>query len=362
MLTPLNLDNAAQYQRSTLIAPRRGTGLPHGHGLRLVKLLGKGSNNAVFLYKTKTNQLVVVRQPRRKSDTQRVGNATWEFRNTAIAVQLGVAPVLYDAWYNRHSTNDQRGGLHIICEYFPQDMHALLIEKPERVKPLIETLRATIVKQLRAMADHALLCYDLKPSNMVYRDNPFSVRFIDFGRDFCEWRPYSSDNEYLERAPVLSFVQTLAEANATPKYPASKLYTDLIFAVMVLVLSSNIAFTLDSSRTASRQSFSDGMTLNFMAEIARELRQQTCGRHVHLIKEILRQRDIRDTLRHYMGRRNCGTKRTFAYAGFKRNVHEERSVARKAPRSGTPHKSRTSSAKEARKSKKATPTAPVELI
>ena len=316
MLAPLNLENSSQYQRTTLIAPRRGSGLPTGYGLRLVRLLGKGSNNAVYLYKTKSDQYVVVRQPRRKSDTQRVGNATWEFRNTAIAVQLGVAPVLYDAWYNRHSSSEQRGGLHIICEHYPKDLHALLMDTPQSVSQRSIQLRHLIVSHLRKMANAHLFCYDLKPSNMVYREEPFDVRFIDFGRDFCEWRPYSEDNEFLERAPVLSYIQTLAEQNADERYPAKKLYEDLIFAVMLLMLSSNIAYTLDESRTASRQSFADNKLLNFMGEAAQSLRMRTRGAHVRLIKEILRQRDIRDTLRHYMGRRNCGTKRCFSYAGF----------------------------------------------
>ena len=316
VLAPLNLEDVSKYQRSTLIASRKGTGIPHGHGLKQLKLLGKGSNNAVYLYKTKHDQLVVVRQPRRKSDTQRVGNATWEFRNTAVAVQLGVAPILYDAWYNRHSTLDQRGGLHIICEYYPKDLHALMMDTPEAVKPLSPKLRCRVVQHLRKMADNALFCYDLKPSNMVMNDEPFDIRLIDFGRDFCEWRPYSEDNEYLERAPVLSFIQTLAEQHKTPRYSARLLYADLTYAAMLLILSSNIAFTLDQSRTASRRGFADNQTLNFMAEAARELREQTQGQHVHLIKQILRQRDIRDTLRHYMGRRNCGTKRCLDYAGF----------------------------------------------
>ena len=317
MLTPLNLENAATYQRSTLIASRKGTGLPSGHGLRMVRLLGKGGNNAVYLYKTRDGQHVVVRQPRRKSDTQRVGNATWEFRNTAIAVQLGVAPIMYDAWYNRHATSDQRGGLHIICEHFPHDLHNLLLEMPEKVSALSNDLRNIVTSQLRLLAENALFCYDLKPSNLVYREQPLTVRFIDFGRDFCEWRPYSSDNEYLERAPVLSFMQTLAMKHTRTTESAKRLYTDLIFHVMLLVLSSNIAFTLDSSRTASRQAFADGTTLNFMASVLKELRHELSGDHIRLLKEVLRQRDIRDTLRHYMGRRNCGTKRTFSYAGFK---------------------------------------------
>ena len=85
---------------------------------------------------------------------------------------------------------------------------------------------------------------------------------------------------------------------------------------MLLILSSNIAITLDQSRTASRQVFADDQSLNFMASAARDLRDQMSGTHIGLVKSILRQRDIRDTLRHYMGRRNCGTKRCFDYAGF----------------------------------------------
>ena len=317
MLAPLNLDDSSKYQRTTLIAPRKGSGLPSGYGLRMVRMLGKGANNAVYLYKTKTDQLVVVRQPRRKSDTQRVGNATWEFRNTAIAAQLGIAPALFDAWYNRHATPDQRGGLHIVCEYYPRDLHSLIMDTPYTILKHQDTLRDQIVGHLRKMAEANLLCYDLKPSNMVVREEPtLDIRFIDFGRDFCEWRPYSDDNEFLERAPVLSYIQTLAEQNADERYTAKRLYADLTFGLMLVMLSSNIAYSIDESRTASRQSFADNAVLNFMGQAAKDLRSNMRGSHVRLLKDILRQRDIRDTLRHYMGRRNCGTKRCFHYAGF----------------------------------------------
>lgn len=316
MLPPLKIDNLAAYQRTTLIAPRPGTGLPNGYGLKQIRLLGKGSNNAAFLYRTKTDQLVVVRQPRRKSDTQKLGNATWEFRNTAIAVQIGVTPLLYDAWYNRHKTNEQMSGLHMICEYFPKDLHAIIVESPERVAPLRDAMRDQITTHLRKMADSSLFCYDLKPSNMVFKDAPLEVRFIDFGRDFCEWRQFSSTNEFLERAPVLSYMQTLAEENGDAKYKPERLYKDLIYATMLILLSANFAFTLDQSNTATRQGFADNLVLNFMADAVKELRQSTRPKHVAIIQNILRQRDIRDTLRHYIGRRNSGTKRCFTYAGF----------------------------------------------
>lgn len=345
MLKPLNVEQAAVYQRTTLIQRRKGTGLPHGYGLKMIRLLGKGGNNAVYLYKTRDGQQVVLRQPRRKSDTQRLGNATWEFRNTAIAVQVGVAPILYDAWYNRHATHDQRGGLHFISEYFPHDLHNLLIETPEKVFGLASALCATVTEQLRTLAENSLFCYDLKPSNIVFREKPILVvKFIDFGRDFSEWRPFASDNEYLERAPVLSFMQTLAEENSSSTAAAKKLYTDLMYHVMLLILSSNIAFTLDSSRTASRQAFAEASSLNFMASVVKELRHDITGAHVMLLKKVLRQRDIRDTLRHYMGRRNCGTKRTFAYAGFKLNsslVQQLSSADRPDRREKGPKETRT---------------------
>lgn len=316
----LDLDDAAKYQRSTLITQRSGTGLKNG--IKLIKLLGKGSNNAVYLAQTKDGMKCVVRQPRRNSDTQRIGNASWEFRNTAIAAQLKICPIIYDAWYVRHATRLQKGGLHIVCDYYPKDVHSLLCDSPYSVIPIAKELRSQVLRHLRIMADSNLFCYDLKPSNMVFRDDPVVVKFIDFGRDFCEWRQYSPKNEFLERAPVLSFIQTLADENADGNLTAEMLYTDLTFCIMVIMLSANIAFTLDQSRNAIRASFAERSILNFMAGAAADLRTSTRGKHVKLLKEILRHRDIKDTIRHYMGRRNCGTKRTFYYAGFRRDQGE----------------------------------------
>lgn len=318
VMKQLNLEDAAKYQRSTLIQQRSGTGLQFG--IKIQKLLGKGSNNAVYLAQAKDGTKVVVRQPRRNSDTQRIGNASWEFRNTAIAAQLEICPVIYDAWYVRHATRLQRGGLHIVSDYFPKDVHSLLCDTPLDVIPIAKELRTQVMSHLRKMADNFLFCYDLKPSNMVFKDDPVVVKFIDFGRDFCEWRPYSADNEFLERAPVLSAIQTIADRHADERLSAQMLYSDLMFAVMVIMLSANIAYTLDQSRNAIRASFAERSILNFMAGAAAELRTTTRGSHVVLIKEILRQRDIKDTIRHYMGRRNCGTKRVFYYAGFRRDA------------------------------------------
>jgi hypothetical protein len=311
---PIAAERAGSYQRTTLVAKRKGSGRPQG--LKLLRRLGKGANNAA--YQAKLSGIdVVYREPRTNSDTQRIANAEWEFRNSVIAASVEAGPLVYDAWYTRHSTKQQRAGLHMVTEYFPGDLHELIIGHPEQVARNWDALRSQTVGHLRRMAEAHLLSYDLKPANMVMRMQPFDVRFIDFGRDFCEWRPYQTPSAHVDRAPLLSFVQQLADAHTTDRVAADVLYTTLIFAVMAIVLSANMEFTLQQSSTAMRASRLEGCSLNFMFDVCANLRRTMDPATVRLIREILRQRDLRDTLRHYIGRRNSGTQRTFAYAGFR---------------------------------------------
>ena len=315
MLTPLNYENVSQYQRTNLLTKRSGNGFPHG--VKLIKILGKGSNNTVYLAR-KDNTDIVVRVPRTNSDTQRIGNASWEIRNSVVAAQIGVAPHVFDAWYNRHSTSQQRSGLHMITEYFPIDVHELLMEKPEEIFENYELLRQTTVAHLRKMANASLFCYDLKASNMVARVEPFDVRFVDFGRDFSEWRPYMEKNEHIERAPVLSYLQKLVDNSKTLESNAKKeqIYKDVMFVVMLILLSSNLEFIIQQSTSAIRTCSQRRHFMNFLFDGCKELRQSLHPEIIPLVKDILRHRDIRDTIRHYTGRRNCGTKRTFNYSGF----------------------------------------------
>ena len=74
------------YQRTKLSEPRNGTGIPNE--ITVQEELGRGSNNRVFKGVHKSGENVVIRCPRRKSDTERAGNASWEFRHTLIASKL----------------------------------------------------------------------------------------------------------------------------------------------------------------------------------------------------------------------------------------------------------------------------------
>jgi hypothetical protein len=315
MLVPLNYENVSQYQRTNLIVKRSGNGLPSG--VKIIKILGKGSNNTVYLAK-KNKTDIVFRVPRTNSDTQRIGNASWEFRNSVIAAQLGVAPHVYDAWYNRHASSQQRSGLHMITEYFPIDVHEMLMEKPEEIIQNYELLQQQTISHLRKMANASMFCYDLKASNMVARLNPFDVRFVDFGRDFAEWRPYMEKNDHIDRAPVLSYLQKLVDIRfkTSTFIQREGIYRDVIFVVMLIILSANLEFTIQQSTSAIRICSQKRHFMNFLFNGCTEMRQCLPPELISLVKDVLRHRDVRDTIRHYTGRRNCGTKRTFNYSGF----------------------------------------------
>lgn len=315
MFSPLDFENVSQYQRTTLLEKRVGKGWPKG--VKLVKLIGKGSNNTVYLAK-KGDVDIAVRVPRTNSDTQSIENATWEFRNSMIAAQVSAAPIVYDAWYNRHATSQQRSGLHMITEYFPYDVHKLLMENSAAFLHNSEQLCAITITHLRSMSQANILCYDLKPSNMVLRLDPFDVKFVDFGREFTEWRPYQERDSHVERAPVLSFLQKLVDGSnlATDEMTNEMIYNDIIFHVMLILLSSNLEYTIQQSSTVIRSSSTRRQFMNFLFDYCRQLRQCSKPDFIDLIQAVLRHSDIRNTVRHYTGRRNCGTKRTFMYAGF----------------------------------------------
>ena len=318
MLTALPAEEtrASLYQRTDLIRSRKGTGLPTG--LRLQRRLGKGSNNRVHLCITKRGDSYVYREPRSNSDTRRVGNATWEYRNSALAMHIGAGPTLYDAWYARRRTSKQAAGLHMVMEYFPQDVHSLLFDTPQLSMELAPSIREQCITHLRAMAEHGLFCYDLKPANMIYRRldgaTPIELKFIDFGRDFSEWRPYQIPYEFLERAPVSSYLQSLLEDEPA----AAEVYAQVSYAVMVVILSAHISHCIEEERDEMGLSRAERCQLNFLAGEAFELRKRTKGKHVKLIKKVLRHEEVRTTMQHYMGKRNASTRSLFEAAQFMR--------------------------------------------
>lgn len=319
-LSPLPPSDLESHLSSSFLQKRRGSGLPSS--LTVLKLLGKGSNNRVFLAEWKGTK-VIVRQPRRGSDTQLSDNARSEFTCALLASGKGVAPLIYDSWYTRHATSKQKSGLHMVTERFDDDVHTLLTKEPEVASLLAPDMGRLVCEKLLSLAELHIFSFDLKPSNIVYRrvegkESKIDIRFIDFGKDFCEWRPYSPSSPYenVQKAPILSFIQTLADSNTDSRLSAERLYVRLIYTTMLIILSANLSFMVDQSRSLERIGTKRKAKLCFLTRSSEEMRREVRGSHINLVRQILRHNEVRSTMRHYMGRRNAGTRRCFRFAGF----------------------------------------------
>ena len=298
------------YQRTKLLETRGGNGIPNE--ITVQEELGRGSNNRVFKGVHKNGTNVVIRCPRRKSDTERAGYATWEFRHTLVASKLGIAPKLYDAWYVRHSKPKQKSGLHLICEYLPIDGQNAYHSYIEEVLTNKSKIEEKIYNHLLLLANNDMFCYDLKPGNIVMDFDDFKVKFIDFGREFCEQNPWESDSS--DRAPITTYIKKIAQENTETDEEGCKLYRHLLFLTMLVLLSSNTSyylFTIKEKINADKKLRED---LNFVSYTAKSVLGDTRGKLISMIRKILRNEDIKSCCCHYMSRRNAGTRRILQWA------------------------------------------------
>lgn len=300
------------YAKTMLTRSRQGDGLPDS--IEIVDEVGRGSNNRVYRAVYKDETPVVVRTPRRKSDTERAGYAMWEFKHTLIASRLGVAPVLYDCWYNRHAKPKQRSGLFMIQEYFPSDLGRAMIDQQEEVLECMETITTKVTSHLKTIADADMLVYDLKPSNIVINmEDTVDVRLIDFGREFCEHGNLKEDGT--RRTPVMNVARQLSRSYAKKHHEnENSVYRHLLYSTMVIILAAITTFNIYENRGTFRADHILRARLNFMRIPASVILDETRGNFVRLIKEMLRQEDIRSMMRHYVGRRNSGTRRILRLA------------------------------------------------
>ena len=288
------------YSKVMLGRSRQGNGIPNN--ITIADEIGRGSNNRVYRGLYDESIPIVVRIPRRKSDTEKAGYAMWEFKHTLVASRLGVAPVLYDSWYNRHGKQKQKAGLYMIQEYFPSDLMNALDEYQEEVIERKEDISNIIKSHIYKLAKSDMLCYDLKPGNIVVRfdDDSVDLKFIDFGREFCEHAATMSKEENQHRTPVTNIARTISKKYAgRHKLKESDVYQHLLYCVMIIVLSAITTYTVHSQRESLKANRALRMELNFTMNIANDLLDTTRGDFIKLIKEMIRQEDIKDLLRHY---------------------------------------------------------------
>lgn len=299
----------AKYTESKLVVPRPR--IPDDMNVR--RELGKGANNKVFAATWKDEE-VILRAPRRRSDTQQKGSALWEFRHTLKAAQLGVGPLVYDAWYAKHAKGEWPSGLYVITERLDFDLHTALCEMPELRERLTENaavLGDRLVAQLRTLADHHIFVYDLKPSNVMLRVESMDVRIIDFGRDFCEWAGCGADPG--SRTPIVDMLRKRL-ADRQEEEDVDRLVSHVLFASMLIVFSATTTRTLYEDREDHRVDREGRTALHPLSRLAQRFLSSMQGRNLALVREVLRTDEVRGVLRHYHGRRNSGTRRTLRFA------------------------------------------------
>mgnify|MGYP006080312369 CR=1 FL=1 len=294
------------FSKKKLICAR--TVLPPGLKVSATEL-GKGSNNRVVAC-TWGDARCVLRMPRRRSDTQQKGSATWECRHTLRASQLGVAPFVYAAWYARHATRDHPSGLYMITDHFDDDLEGTLMSDSQRgvVLARSDEIGEAVARILARLADADMFLYDLKPSNMVVKrltgSSELTVRMIDFGREFTEW---AGTKEEDASTPVIDMVAMMAKGDV-------QLKRHILFATMLTQLAATTTHCLHTDRRSHRMDEATRRQINGIARVAGRLLDSLQGRHITMLRAVLRRDEVRVVLSHYHGRRNSGTRRTLQLA------------------------------------------------
>ena len=284
--------------------------------LELFEELGKGSNNRVLRARYKGEDCAF-RAPRRRSDTQQRGSALWEYKHLQLASDLKVGPRVLTAWFARHATREWPSGLYVVMERFEYDLETALCGDRDVIPRALARRNAVendLVRCLARLADAHLFVYDLKPSNVVVQlgdADEVRVRVIDFGRDFCEWSS-ASEADPTRSSPNIDMLRR--RMCGDPDHDVDKRIYHVLFATMMIVLSATTTRCLYEDRGHHRLCAEERTEAHPLRASVNALLDSMRDRDLQLVRYLLRTDDVRGVLRHYHGRRNSGTGRSFAYA------------------------------------------------
>lgn len=272
----------------------------------------------------------VLRVPRRRSDTQQKGSALWELRHTLRASELRVGPTVLGAWFAKHANGRHPSGLYLLAARGDTDLDDLLMQGAEEEEQ--QEVGRSLVRCLEVLAREELFAFDLKPSNVILaqkeepeeeegepaskrqrRDGRWDVWVADYGRDFCEWGKTGAEDR---RTPNIDFLRRIVQRSKLPLEEAKEedLVHHILFATMLVILSATTTSILAHEKRHHRMGSEERQKVHPLAEHCRTFLDSMQGRHVALLRKMLRQDDVRGVLRHYNGRRNSGTKRTLELA------------------------------------------------
>lgn len=281
---------------------------------KIIKQLGKGSNNKVFSVLWEGERRAF-RVPRRGGDTQQQGSSKWELAHTQMASSIKAAPKLHTAWFSRHFDNGWPSGLYMVMEYFPFDLDMLFQHPIHRSAMIGDTHRIGdgIVKALQALSMNNMFVYDLKPSNIVVRfeeDKSTTVRIIDFGKEFCEWKGSDAVSQPDSTTPTIDMINRVLDITTEPSCETRH----ILLAVMLFQLSAITTHQLFSDRHRNKLNAKVREMTNPVLPFTRDFFKSLQGRHIAVVRTVLRSDPIKGVLKHYQGRHNAGTRRTFLQA------------------------------------------------
>lgn len=282
------------------------------NGVHLERLLGKGSNNKVFRIQHDGRRLCL-RIPRRRSDTQQMESAVWESWYANRAHELGIGPAIHRCWRVRHATDEWNSGLYMLMEHFAYDLEDLMYKERDLFATHREEIGRQLVSILETMANDKLLHYDLKATNVVvkFENNVPAVRLIDFGNDFCEHGSPEARAFPASHAPTIDYLERLVAQHDDRDAYAKH----VLFVLMMVQLSATMHEHLRSDRHKHRMGAAQREEMNVLAPHCEALLKGVRGDTLNIVGHLMRTDEIKGVLKHYMGRRNAGTKRTFRAAG-----------------------------------------------
>lgn len=193
------------------------------------------------------------------------------------------------------------------------DLHDALFHNVEWALKNSKSIAFELDKCATNMARLSMISYDIKSANIVVRLNPFEIRFIDFGYDYCEYHPLGSA-ESKKGKPVLSWL-----SNAVKDKPhAKKMYEFVIRMTILVLLSANLQYEIYQRRKRDNLNFQQRCLMNPLYEYMFIMRQETPAFIVRLIKGMIRHKNVHEVTEHYNTRRNSNVRRTFILANFVR--------------------------------------------
>ena len=263
----------------------------------------KGASNVIEFGNLKTTQeKVVFRRPMANSDARSKVDATHELRATWKASKVSAAPKLHDAWYVSRSNDTARRGLHMISAAYDFDLHDIIHGDKQFFSDHRKRIANLLEEKAFALSGAGILFLDVKDGNVVLNKEPLDVRFIDFGTPHCQMRSQPSNT-------LWKMVSGL-EINDSD---ASK----VMGIVMLIMLSASITSDIYSYRLSENTNAETRKHMNPLWDKMHEIRLNTPYTLIRIIKNVLRDQTVRETVCHYNGRRYSTTKRIFDISNFR---------------------------------------------